>query len=145
MDQENTIANTPQSNARRTKRDTRILDSPKQWRIPGPQFPPLSQPFQLPVPPVGPLQFNDPFQNNYASGPLPIYCHLPANLAQAVAQLPPLQPVARGRRGRPRHTAQNLNWAPVENPNILHAAPSVSICFDSVIRSCLKSISYLIL
>ena len=142
MDQDDTTLNTPRSNARRTERDTRILDSPERRRIPGPQFPPLPQPFPLLAPSVGPLQFNDPFQNNYASGPLPVYRHLPANLAQAVAQLLPLRPVNRGRRG---HSAQNLNWAPAENPNILHAAPPVSICFDSMICSYLKSICYLIL
>jgi len=81
------------------------------------------QPFALPAalpPPIEPIQFNDPFQNNYAPAPAPapVYQHLPLNLAQAVANLPPLLPVGRRGRGRPRGRGnyyQNNNWAPVQN------------------------------
>ena len=82
-----------------------------------------------------------------APGPTPpVYQHLPANLAQAVAQLPPLQPVRRGRgcprnneqiavahtanpqtvvrRGRSRQIAENLNWIP--------PVPAVSLYFVAV-------------
>ena len=69
------------------------------------------QSFQLHTPPiqVGLVQFDDPFQNNYAPPPPPLpmailsqnnYHHLPTHLAQAVAQLPPLQPQ---HCGCPRH------------------------------------------
>jgi len=102
MDQDHT--NTPQSNAQRNERAEHALDSPKQRRTPQvPLLPPLPQPFQLPTAPsVGPLQFRDPFQANYA--PAPVYQHLPAHLAQAVAQLPKLLPVHGRHRG---HHMQN--------------------------------------
>ena len=112
------------------------------------------QPFQLtaPAPLPGPVQHHDPFQINYmpAPGPAPpVYQHLPANLAQAVAQLPPLQPVRRGRdrprnneqtavahaanpqtvgrRGRPRQIAENLNWNPMQHPEPV--PPVHPVCF----------------
>ena len=128
MDQDHAHMNTPRSNARRNERDARTLDTPERRRIPaGPRLDLPPQPFPLPVAalPVGPPQFNDPFQNNYA--PAPVYHHLPVNLAQAAANLPPLLP-ARGRgRGRPRGRAnynQNHIWAPVQN---LPAIPPVSV------------------
>jgi len=152
MDQDNVgQINTPQSTARRNERDGRTLETPERRRIPaGPQLnlPPQPFPLPAPAPPVGPIQFNDPFQNNYA--PAPVYNHLPAHLAQAVAQLPPLQPINRGRRGRgrghiahqhlPAHLAQaaaqlpplqpvnrgrgHINWAPVQ---FQPAIPPVSL------------------
>ena len=64
-----------------------------------------SSTFQLPpAPPVGPLQFYDPFQNNYAPAPAPasIYQHLPAHLALDIAQLPPLQSIGGKHRGPQR-------------------------------------------
>jgi hypothetical protein len=109
MDQDPTITNTPRSNARRNERNARTLDSPERRRTPQvPRLAPPVQPFQLPAfppPQIGPTQSNDPFQNNYAPPatipPQNAYHHLPAHLAQAVAQLPPLQPVRRrGRRQR---------------------------------------------
>ena len=108
MDQDDTTMSTPRSSARRAERDARTIDSPERRRIPGPQLPPPPQPFQLPTPAplAGPTQSNDPFQNNYA--PAPRYQHLPANLAQAVAQLPPLQPVRRRGRGRAAPSQQNI-------------------------------------
>jgi hypothetical protein len=107
--------NTPRLNAQRNKREGRTLDTPERRRIPqGPHFDLPPQPFPLPlpapVPPVGPTQFNDPFQNNYA--PAAAYQHLPAHLAQAVANIPPLQPVNRGRRGISHPIIQNNNRAP---------------------------------
>ena len=131
MDQDHAHANTPRSNARQNERDARTLDTPERRRIPaGPQLDPPPQPFPLPAAafPAGPIQFNDPFQNNYAAPPpVPAYHHLPANLAQAVAQLPPLLQPGRGRgRGRPRGRAnynQNQNWAPIQ---MLPAIPPVS-------------------
>ena len=71
MDQDH--MNTPRSNARQNKRDAWTLNSPERRRTPqGPQLAPHPQPFQLPPsPPMGPLQFYDPFQNNYAPAPAP--------------------------------------------------------------------------
>jgi hypothetical protein len=157
--QDDAHTRTPRSNARRNERDARTLDTPERRRIPaGPRLDPLPQPFPVPAPPipVGSVQNNDPFQNNYA--PAPVYHHLPAHLALAVAQLPSLQPVNRGRgRGRnhsipayqnfPPHLAeavaqlpplqpvrgqyQNINWAPIQmQPAILPVhipAPPVSL------------------
>lgn len=120
MDQDHVHMNTPRSNARRNERDARTLDSPEHRRTPaGPRLDLPPQPFHLPaaVPPVGPIQFNDPFQNNYAPAPAPVYHHLPRDLAQAVANLPPLLPVRGRGRGRPRGRAnynQNNNRAPVQ-------------------------------
>ncbi len=133
MDQD--ITNTPRSNARRNERDGRTLDSPERRRIPqGPQGPQLDlppQPFPLPANalPVGPVQFNDPFQNNYAPPPASIYQHLPAHLAQAVANLPPLLPVRGRGRGRPRGRGNYLNWRPVQNSP---ATPPVSFKWDII-------------
>ena len=112
MDQD--LQNTPRSNARRNERDARTLDSPERRRIPplmlGVLHPALPAP--APVPPLmlgvlhpaqplpvpGPLQHEDPFQNNFVPAPEPpAYQHLPAHLAQALAQLPPLH------RGRGRN------------------------------------------
>jgi len=120
--------NTPRSNARRNEREGRTLDTPERRRIPqGPRLDLPPQPFALPavIPPpiIGPIQFNDPFQNNYAPAPAPVYHHLPAHLAHAVAQLPPLQPVNRGRRGRGRgrgFPVQNNNRAPAPVPAYHH-------------------------
>ena len=128
MDQDNAHANTPRSNAQRNERDTRTLDTLECRRIPaGPQLDLPPQPFPLLAAafPVGPIQFHDPFQNNYApaSAPAPApapvqaYHHLPINLAQAAVNLPPLIPVRGRGRGRPRGRAnyyQNQNWAPVQ-------------------------------
>ncbi len=114
--------NTPRSNARRNEHDACTLDTPERQRIPaGSQLnlPPQPFPLPAPAPPIGQIQFNDPFQNNYAPPPVPIYQHLPAHLAQAAANLPPLLP-ARGRgRGHPRGRGnfyQNNNWAPAIPP-----------------------------
>jgi hypothetical protein len=126
--QDHAHTNTPRSNARRNERDARTLDSPERRRIPaGPRLDLPPQPFPLPaaVPPIGLNQFDDPFQNNYAPPPAPVYNHLPINLAQAVANLPPLIPVRGRGRGRPRGRAnynQNHNWAHIE---ILPAVPPV--------------------
>ena len=139
MDQD--ITNTPRSNARRNERDGRTLDTPERRRIPqGPQLDLPPQPFPLAAAalPVGPIQSNDPFQNNYAPAPAPatapapapVYHYLPAHLAQAAANLPPLQPVnrGRGRRGRltpapgpvfhhlPAHVAQAAAQLPPLQP-----------------------------
>ena len=148
MDQDDMITSTPRSNARRAERAARTIDSPERRRIPGPRLPPPPQPFQLPAPAplAGPTQFDDPFLNNFAAPP-PRFQHLPAHLAQAVAQLPPLQPTrGRGQRGRPRVGAPsediperqnrrgrrrqpspgNLNHIPIQMQN---PVPPVSICF----------------
>ncbi len=134
MDQDNAHANTPRSNARRNERDGRTLDTPERRRIPqGPQLDLPPQPFALPAAtvPIGPIQFDDPFQNNYAPAPAPapapVYHHLPAHLAEAVAQLPPLQPLNRSKRGRapapapsyhhfPAHLAQAAAQLPALQP-----------------------------
>ena len=139
--------NTPRSNARQNKHNTRMLDSPERRRTPHRgQISQVSipQPFQIPppAPPAGPLQFNDSFLNNYVSPPPPpinpmfqppVYQHLPPNLAQALAQLPPLVPIrgsrdrgrghGRGRGHPPAHpSAQpiNLDWQPNQ---IVHVPP----------------------
>ena len=131
MDQDVAHTNTPRSNARRTERDARTLDSPERRRIPaGPRLDLPPQPFPLPLPaaPVGPVQFNDPFQNNFAPAPAPVYNHLPAHLAQAVAQLPPLQPVNRARRrgAAPAHLAQAAAQLPALQPvNRVGSGPSI--------------------
>jgi len=136
MDQDHAHTNTPRSNARRNERDARTLDSPERRRIPtGPQLDLPPRPFPLPAAalPVGPIQFNDPFQNNYAPAPAPApaYRHLPVNLAQAAANLPPLIPV-RG-RGCPRGRANHYqNWAPVQ---ILPPLPPVSISYTDIFFS----------
>ena len=139
MDQDHAHTNTPRSNTRRNEREARTLNTPERRRIPaGPRLDLPPQPFPLPAAaqPVGPIQFNDPFQINYA--PAPAYHHLPAHLAQAVAQLPPLQPVNRHRRGLPAqvpplqpvnqnrrgHYIQNNNWMPVQ---FQPAVPPVSL------------------
>ena len=149
MDQDNTHTNTPRSNAQRNERDARTLDTPERRRIPaGPRLdlPPLPFPLPAAAQPVGPIQFNDPFQINFAPAPAPApaYHHLPAHLAQAVAQLPPLQPVNRHRRGpipapalparlpplqpvnqnRRGHYIQDNNWMPVQ---FQPAVPPVSL------------------
>jgi hypothetical protein len=107
---------------------------------------------------LGPIQFNDPFQNNYAPAAAPVYNHLSAHLAQAVAQLPPLQRINRGRRERgrghithqylPVHLAQtaaqlpplqpvnrgrghnqNINWASVQFQPAVPPASYILIWF----------------
>ena len=104
MDQD-PVTNTPRSNARRNERDARTLDSPERRRIPPPTFGPVprldvSQPaHSLPPFAPGPVQHNDPFQNNYAPAPA-VYQHLPAHLAQRLAQLPPLPAASSRGRGR---------------------------------------------
>ena len=128
MDQDVGQINTPRSNARRNEREGRTLDSPERRRIPqGPRLDLPPQPFPLPAlpAPIGPIQFNDPFQNNYApplqnnNPAIPAYQHLPAHLAQALAQLPPLQPIGR-RRGRQRRQPDPPELPPAlpHNPNI---------------------------
>jgi hypothetical protein len=156
MDQDVGQINTPRSNARRNEREGRTLDTPERRRIPGLQLPAPPQPFELavPAPLPGPVQHDDPFQINYvpAPGPAhPVYQHLPANLAQAVAQLPPLQPIRRGRgrprnnqqtavthtanpqtvgrRGRPRQIAENANHILMQPPE---PVPAVSLYFLAV-------------
>ena len=138
MDQDDVIMNTPRSNARRTKRNARMLDSPERRKTPqAPQLP-FIQPFQqpaFPAPPIGPIQFNDPFQNNFAlppavvqpqnNHPAPAYRHLPAHLAQAVAQLPPLQPVGRV-HGHPRRQMDPPALPPV--PSL----PMVRVYFGDI-------------
>ena len=107
-----------------------MLDTPERRRIPaGPQLDLPSQPFSMPAAafPVGPLQFHDPFQNNYAPAPAPAYHHLPPNLALAITQLPPLIQPTRGRgRGRLRGRGNFLNWRPVQNPPAV-VIPPVSL------------------
>jgi hypothetical protein len=77
MDQYDTTTSTPRSNARRNERDARTLNSPERRRTPQvPQLPPPVQPFQLPPAPIiGPIQFVDPFQNNYVPPPPPAIQH----------------------------------------------------------------------
>ena len=111
MDQD--ITNTPQLNARRNERDARTLDSPQRRRIPAPPVfrpvPILDVPYPaLPMPPAlaGPSQHHDPFRNNFAPAPQ-VYGHLPAHLAQALAQLPPLPTHG---HGRGRGQQQPLNF-----------------------------------
>ena len=125
MAQDDTHTNTPRSNARRNEREGRTLETPERRRIPqGPRLDLPPQPFALPAvaPIVGPIQFDDPFQNNYAPTPAPapaVYHHLPAHLAQAVANLPPLLPVRGRGRGRPRGRG-NYN----QNPDLIpHQMP----------------------
>jgi hypothetical protein len=147
MDQDYVVTNTPRSNARRNERDSCTLDSPERRRTPQvPRLPPPVQPFQLPAfpaPLIGPFQFADPFQDNYAPLPAiiqpqnnhpapayqhipvhppplqplapPVYQHLPPDLAQRLAALPPLLPV-RG-RGRGRGRGHGHNQLPVWNAN----------------------------
>jgi hypothetical protein len=127
MDQDNTTTSTPRSSARRNERDARTLDSPERRRIPGPLLPPppLPQPFIFPAPaPIaGPSQSVDPFQNNYVQPPR--YQHLPTNLMQAYAQLPPLQPRrGRGRGGSRPNAPQHPEWMPV---HVANPAPPVHV------------------
>jgi hypothetical protein len=70
-----------QEAARQNERDQRVLDSPEQRRIP--QDPP----------------------------PIPRFTHLPANLAQQLAELPPLR-----QRGRRRQAPDSIVPAPVPAP-----------------------------
>src|SRR5260370_16113433 len=121
MNQDVGQINPPRSTAQRNKHEGRTLDTPECQRTPrGPQLDLPPPPFPLPaaVPPIGPIQFNDPFQNNYvpASAPAPACHHLPAHLVQAVAQLPPLQPVRRRGRGRSINAIQNNNRAAAPAP-----------------------------
>lgn len=72
---------TPRSMRRHQERNQRLLESPQNRRVPAPAF--------IPPPPfILPEQI----------APVNQYPHLPAHLAQQLANLPPLQPV--GRRGR---------------------------------------------
>ena len=111
MDQ--TPPNTPRRNqalARQAEWDDHILDSPQHHRTPhhvrmermAPAVPPPL--FHAPhnIPPVaGPVQHDDPFNVNYAQPPVPpVYQHLPPDLAQRLAALPPLIPVHGRGRGR---------------------------------------------
>ncbi len=118
--------NRPRSNARRNERDARTLDSPERRRTSHhgqiPQVP-IPQPFQIPppAPPAGPLQFNDPFLNNYvppALSPinhtphlpqLPVYQHLPPNLAQGSATT--FGPYPRWSRSRSRSWSWQRSWS----------------------------------
>jgi len=139
MAQDDTHTNTPRSNARRNEREGRTLETPERRRIP--QGPPLDlppQPFALPAiaPIVGPVQFDDPFQNNYAPAsaststpaPAPVYNHLPAHLAQALAQLPPLQPVRRGRgRAAPTFTTPVVHHSIDLTQAVPHLPPLPSV------------------
>ena len=67
-----------------------------------------------PFPSPGPLQYEGPFQNNFVPAPEPpAYQHLPAHLAQALAQFPPLhhghdqnQPAMPVYQHLPAHLAQ---------------------------------------
>ena len=141
MDQDD-VTRTPQSNARRNERDTRTLDSPQRCHIPAPPVfgpvPILNVPYPvLPMPPAlaGPSQHQDPFRNNFAPAPQ-AYGHLPAHLAQALAQLPPLPTRGRGRgRGQqqpllplnPTHAPAPLPPLPALPPRdyrYIHYAPA---------------------
>jgi hypothetical protein len=109
MDQ--TPPNTPRRNqalARQAERDDQTLDSPQRTPhhvrmerlehavVPPPIFPAPD----ISIAP-GPIQHEDPFNANYA--PLrPIYQHLPQDLAQRYAALPPLRPTRGRGRGRGR-------------------------------------------
>jgi len=93
----------------------------------GPQLDLPPQPFPLPAFPalIGSIQFNDPFRNNYApplqnnNPAIPAYQHLSAHLAQALAQLPPLQPIGHC-HGCQRHQPDPPELPPAlpYNPNI---------------------------
>ena len=102
-----TPPNTPQrvrTAARQSERDNRTLDSPEHRRIPQPIFPQI-QPLQFPIPqvippPQNPIAIDDPF-GLPAINPQQ-FQHLPPDLAQRFANLPPLQPAQGRGRGRGR-------------------------------------------
>ena len=78
MDQDHAYMNTPRSNAQRNERDACMLNTPERQRIPaGPQLGLPPQPFPLPATALsfGQIQFDDPFQINYASTPAPAHHH----------------------------------------------------------------------
>ena len=91
------------------------------------------------TPPVaGPVQHDDPFDANYAQPPAPpVYQHLPPDLAQRLAALPPLLPVrgrGRGRgqidrgqigRGHGCGRGHGQGQPPVWNANPIHPDPPV--------------------
>jgi hypothetical protein len=96
---DNTPPSTPErvrAAAQQYERDQRVMDSPEQRRIPHP--PP---PFPM-VPPMVPP-------------PIPQFSHLPANLQQQLAALPPLNPV-RGGRGRGRGRGRGAPVVPASAP-----------------------------
>ena len=106
-----TPPNTPQrvrTAARQSERDNRTLDSPEHRRIPDQPIFPQIQPLQfnnIPVPqllppPQNPIAIDDPF-GLPAINPQQ-YQHLPPDIAQRLATLPPLQPVQGRGRGRGR-------------------------------------------
>ncbi len=129
MDQ--TPPNTSQWNqalARQAERDDHILDSPQHHQIPhhvrmkrlAPAVPlPL---FHAPPSVAGPVQHDDPFNANYAQPPAhPVYQHLPPDLAQRLAALPPLLPV----HSRGCGCGHGHGQPPVWNANLPHQNPPV--------------------
>ena len=125
MDQ--TPPNTPQRNqalTRQAERDDRTLDSPQHHRTPHhirierlahAVPPPIFHTPHIPV--AGPAQHDNPFNANYAPPP-PVYQHLPQDLAQRYAALPPLRPTrgcGRG-RGHGHGHGHGHNPAPEVNP-----------------------------
>ena len=136
MDQ--TPPNTPRQNqalARQAERNNHILDSPQHHRTPhhvrmerlAPAVPPLLIHAPHNIPPVaGPVQHDDPFNANYAQPPAhPVYQHLPPDLAQRLAALPPLLPVYG------RGCGHGHGQPPVQNANLPHQNPPVhpAVCF----------------
>jgi len=138
MDQ--TPPNTPRRNqalARQAERDDRILDSPQHHRTPHhirterlahdhPVPPPIFHaPNNIPLV-AGPVQHDNPFNANYV--PPPVYQHLPQDLAQRYAALPPLRPVRGRGRGHGRGRGRGHIPVPIMDP-IIPAPPNVYIYF----------------
>jgi hypothetical protein len=116
--------------AQQEERNQRVLDSPENRRTPHPA---IVSNNHFVVPPV-------------AAPSVPVYSHLPPHLAQALANLPPLNPPAQ--RGRRRHVttsiptlapafdlAQRVANLPPLNPPVQRGrrrqvtAPAVCFCF----------------
>ena len=128
--------NTPRRNqalARQADRNDRILDSPQHHQTPHhvrmermePTVPlPLFHAQHNTPPIAGPVQHDDPFNANYAQPPAPpVYQHLPPDLAQRLAALPPLLPIHGHGRGRGQPPVWNEN--PVHHNQPVHPP----VCF----------------
>ena len=151
-------SDTPQRNqalARQAERDDRTLDSPQRHqtshhirieRLAHAVPPPIFHAPHIPVA-TGPAQYDNPFNANYAP-PLPVYQHLPQDLAQRYAALPPLRPThghGRGRgRGHVHNPAPEVN--PIQNqpivPNPVPPLPNVCIYFTFCIFSLFANLSF---
>lgn len=135
-----TPPNTPRRNqalARQAERDDRTLDSPQRHWTPHhirlernanivPPPPPIFyDPLHIPPAAAGPFQHDDPFIINHPPLP-PVYQHLPQDLAQRYAALPPLRPTRGRGRGRGQHPVPP-NAIELPQANVIHAAPNVPI------------------